>query len=119
MFLTQVLATLPVDYPGNVTLDASFAMASIGCIKGSERGPPMPTEQQRLDSVIGEMAAIQCAVLALITTHPDPEALREHLEDVLTKGLARLEPTSAPDEAISGFQLAAKSFRAAAKLPSE
>lgn len=79
----------------------------------------MPTDQERLDTLIGEVTAVRMGVLALMMSHPDPDALRDQLEDLLTKGLGRLEPTSAPDQTIVGFQVAANSLRAAAKLPRE
>ena len=72
-----------------------------------------PTEQERLDFLIGEVTAVRVGLMAVMATHPDPVALQAQLEDLLTKGLGRLEPTQAPDQAIDGFQAAAKSLRAA------
>ncbi len=64
----------------------------------------MPTDNERIDTLIGEVLALQSALKAVIALHPDKGALAATLETETQKGLARLESSFAPDHAVRAFQ---------------
>lgn len=62
------------------------------------------TETERLDYVIGQMAVLEAFCFALVSTHPNRPALREHFAQLAEYPIAKLLPTQASEAMLEGAQ---------------
>jgi hypothetical protein len=70
------------------------------------------------ENSLGRLRAIECALQALILTHPDPRAFGEALRSLARSSAARTERDGSQDfvEASDGFRDACEAFGRAAEV---
>ena len=75
-------------------------------------------DQLNLENAIGRLRAVECALQALILTHPDPTAFGETLHALARSAAARPERDGSDPfvETSDGFRAACEEFRRAAEV---
>lgn len=61
-------------------------------------------DAQRVQYLMGQVAALQVVLLAFIDTHPEPKVIAPRLERLSEGGVARLLPSEGSDEMLAGFE---------------
>jgi hypothetical protein len=68
----------------------------------------------RLDQVIGQLAALNTFCIAVVATHPDPQALRKCLLTLSEVTIAKTLGGAASDQMLAGVEIVLSDLRSAA-----